>query len=150
MGQRKSPETYRELLELLIEFLKEIEEETPDEVDTYLHEAGYDPDDVVDRLRKRMKKAIDSSPLNWRNKTEQIQIDRSRLGEFTGIVGGNIEQLMAEIKKLLSSSGASSLALHHRKQNLTDMSEADLAQLLGELKYQLSKRQDSNGEVEDV
>ena len=38
--------------------------ETPEEVDQYLRDAGYDPDAMVARIRQRMKVAMDASPLN--------------------------------------------------------------------------------------
>ncbi len=44
--------------------------ETPEEVDQCLRDAGYDPDALVARMRKRMKVAMDASPLNPKNQKE--------------------------------------------------------------------------------
>jgi hypothetical protein len=46
---------------------KDMLESTPEEVDQYLRDAGYDPDALVERMRKRMRKALDESPLNPNN-----------------------------------------------------------------------------------
>ncbi|MCK5601616.1 hypothetical protein KAR91_07105 [Candidatus Pacearchaeota archaeon] len=43
-------------------------DETPEEVNQYLRDAGYDPDVLVARMRKRMRKALDKSPLNPKNR----------------------------------------------------------------------------------
>lgn len=45
-------------------------DETPEEVDQYLRDAGYDPDVLVARMRKRMKVAMDASPFNPKNQKE--------------------------------------------------------------------------------
>lgn len=148
MSQNNTPETYRELLRLLIEFITEPEDETPEEADAYLRDSGYDPDALVTRMQQRMKKALDTSPLNWRNQTESIQEERNRLTRLTDALSGNVDQLRAEINTLLRSSSAQ-LALHHRNLNVDDMSETDLAQLVAELRFQLSEQQKSSDENEE-
>lgn len=148
MSQNNTPETYRELLRLLIEFITEPEDEPPEEADAYLRDSGYDPDALVTRMQQRMKKALDTSPLNWRNQTENIQKERNRLTRLTDALSGNVDQLRAEINTLLRSSSAQ-LALHHRNLNVDDMSETDLAQLLAELRFQLSEQQKSSDENEE-
>ncbi len=47
--------------------------ETPEEVDTYLRAAGYDPEALDKRLRKVIKKAMDESPLHPKNKPKETQ-----------------------------------------------------------------------------
>ena len=47
---------------------KQCLDETPAEVDAYLRAAGYDPEALSKRLRKVIKKAMDESPLNPKNK----------------------------------------------------------------------------------
>lgn len=150
MSQRKAPETYRELLRLLIEFLTELEDETPEEVDEYLRNAGYDPDELVARMRLRIQHAMDESPINWRNQSAQIQKERKRLSDLTPMLSGDIAQIKVEINRLFGLLGTNpKLALHHRKLNLDEMSEADLAQLRGELEYQLSQRRNSSHNADD-
>ncbi|KAB2902185.1 MAG: hypothetical protein F9K27_17570 [Anaerolineae bacterium] len=148
MSHDNSPETYRELLRLLVEFLAESGEETPDEVDEYLRDAGYIPDDLVMRMRQRMKKAMDASPLNWRNQTERIQQERDTLSRFRETLSGSVDQLKIEINTLLHSSQAR-LSVHHRNLNLDEMTEDDLAQLLAELQFQLSERRKASDKNED-
>ena len=70
MSENKSPGTYKESLRALFELLTEPVDETPEEVDQYLRDAGYDPDAMVARIRQRMKVAIDASPLNPKNQKE--------------------------------------------------------------------------------
>jgi len=41
---------------------------TPEEIDQYLRDAGYDVEALTERLRKIVKKAMDESPLNPKNK----------------------------------------------------------------------------------
>lgn len=148
MSQNKNPETYRELLRLLIEFATEPEDETPEEAATYLRDSGYDPDALVVRMQQRMKKAIDTSPLNWRNQGKTIQQERNALSRLTKALGGNIDQLKIEISTLLQSSKAQ-LALYHRNLDLDSMSENDLIQLRAELEYQLGRRQNVSDEDEE-
>lgn len=143
MSHYNAPETYRELLQLLLEFLTEPEDDTPEEVNAYLREAGYNPDDLVTRMRQRMKTAMDASPHNWRNQTGKIQEERNTLDQFTHDLSGTLDQLKAQINTLLNTSRAQ-LVVHHRNLNLDDMTEADLAQLLGELRFQLSQRRNSS------
>ena len=50
--------------------LTEPVDETPEEVDQYLRDAGYDPDAMVTRIRQKMKVAMDASPLNPKNQKE--------------------------------------------------------------------------------
>ncbi len=71
MTENKSPGTYKELLKSLLELLTESIDETPEEVDQYLRDAGYDPDALVARMRKRIKVAMDASPLNPKSQKEQ-------------------------------------------------------------------------------
>lgn len=145
MNQPNTQKTYRELLEVLIELLSETEDESIEAVDIYLKNAGYDPDELVSRMRKRMKKAMDDSPLNWRNQSNQIQQNRNRLNSLKETVNGSIEEIKSEIKKLLDNSGQK-LALHHRNLDLNKLDENDLDQLLTELKFQLQQQRDSSTE----
>ena len=62
INKNKQPETYKERVKLLFELLSETEDETPEEIDQYLREAGYDPDALAGRLRKKIRKTIDESP----------------------------------------------------------------------------------------
>lgn len=150
MSQRQAPETYRELLQLLIEFLKEQEDETPQEVDEYLRTAGYDPEELVTRMQLQIRQALDKSPLNWRNQFAQIQTERKRLSDLTPMLNGDITQMKVEINRLLGLLGTNAkLALHHRKLNLDEMDETDLAQLRGELEYQLAQRHNSSRNAKD-
>lgn len=41
--------------------------DTPEEVDQYLRANGYDPDEMIARMRPRIQKALDESPLNPKN-----------------------------------------------------------------------------------
>lgn len=149
MSQQHAPETYRQLLQLLIKLLTEPEDETTDDVNEYLRDAGYDPDKVAARLQLRIRQALDTSPLNWRNKSAQIQTERKRLHDIAPMLSGDITQLKGEISRLLGLLGNNSaLALHHRKLNLDDMTEEDLAQLCRELEYQLAHHK-SRHDAED-
>lgn len=50
---------YRQRLMALIELLNEPADETPEEVDAYLREAGYDPDELVARMQARIRALLD-------------------------------------------------------------------------------------------
>lgn len=45
--------------------------ETREETRAYLRAAGYDPDALAKRLRKKIRKMLDESPLNPKNKGPQ-------------------------------------------------------------------------------
>lgn len=44
--------------------------ETDAEIDAYLRSVGYDPDELVARMRERIGRALDKSPLNLRNQDD--------------------------------------------------------------------------------
>lgn len=50
--------TKRELLARLADLIMECEPETPEEVDEYLRDAGYDPDELVTQMRQRIDAII--------------------------------------------------------------------------------------------
>ena len=59
MSHRRKP-TYKDLVQSLAKLLTESEDETPEEVDENLRNAGYDPDELVVRMRQRIKQMIDN------------------------------------------------------------------------------------------
>ena len=52
---------------------KQFLNETPEEVDKYLRDAGYDPDALAARMQKRIRKMLDESPLNPKNRKDDHQ-----------------------------------------------------------------------------
>ena len=58
--------TKRELLARLTDLIMECEPETPEEVDAYLRDAGYDPDELGARIRKRVDELIVKYEKEWK------------------------------------------------------------------------------------
>lgn len=50
------------------EIEREIMNATPEEIDQYLRDAGYDPDAIGERMQQIAQKASDESPMNPKNK----------------------------------------------------------------------------------
>ena len=148
MSEKKHPQSFTELVRLLAQFIRDDEPESDEELHERIRDMGHEPNELATKMRARLNQAIDESPLNWRNQSDRIQRERDVLGRFNETLSGSIDQLKAEITALLRSSQAR-LAVHHRNLDLDEMTEADLAQLLAELKFQLSEHQESSDKSDE-
>lgn len=62
---RKPIRTSEELMQIFADLFDEIPApDTPEEVDAILHEFGYDPDKLAERIRAAAERAMAASPLS--------------------------------------------------------------------------------------
>ena len=140
MSEKRSPKTYGEFLNALLEQFFEVEIESPKEVDEILREAGFVPDEIAKRGRKATEVALARSPLNWRNrarkeiaeaKEELIREDKKRNLDRSDIISA--------IQKVMEQLGYSRKSLPVHFRNFDTASDKDLLSLLHELEFLVSK-----------
>ena len=61
MGRRKKQSTRKEFVEAFFELFGELESESPEEIDSILREAGYDPDEVGARMQRVAEEALEKA-----------------------------------------------------------------------------------------
>ena len=143
MDKRKEPEDYEDLVNALADLFDEVDPETPEEVDTILVEAGYDPNEIAAHMNATARQAMLESPLSWRNRAlKGIQGEQARLeGLDNPLAKGRIE-IVAAIHDLIRRMGVEQYKLvGARFRNLEKSTEEDLASLLRDLEYLVDQQQ---------
>ncbi len=140
MNSRKPPATEVELMHTLIELFNEVEPESEEEVDEVIREAGFDPKDVGTRIKKAANLALANSPLNWRNRGQEIAKERSRLAAAKPERPASRAGLLAAIQEKLTQFGGNQPALMTAYRNLDEATETDLASLLDQLDYLIGQQ----------
>jgi hypothetical protein len=137
MNERNPLKTEEELLVAIEALFKEISPpDTSEAIDVALREEGYDPDEVGRRFQAIAQKAMEISPLNWRNRASlEIEQATARLDAAKiQAMPTNRKDLITEIREILNSLGPSPLfSVHYR--NLESITVEDLESLLTELRY---------------
>ena len=134
MTKRKPLETSEDLVQALADLFDEVEPETPEEIDAVLRECGHDPDAVAARMRALAERAIVNSPLNWRNRAQELEKERASLASFVSSLPRSPEEIVAVIKQLLSQlEGDQSKLVPAYYRNLDKASDGDLATLRDDL-----------------
>lgn len=147
MSKREPLKTDQELARALDELFDEIPPpETSEEIDATLREAGCDPDEVASRMQALAERALRESPLNWRNRRQEMEQERAQLDTSSSATERSRFELLSAIRQIFTQYPQ--LATHHR--NLDQATDDDLASLLAELEY-LVRQQDteSNDEHEE-
>lgn len=149
MNRRKRVETDRDLLNILEDFFcDDIEDEPIESIDADLQALGYDPNDIAIRLGAFARDVIQKSPLNWRNKSQEIETAREKLltQSLSQAYKLDRHELIDEIKKRLSNHDyASSGMLPVFNRNFHEMSDNDLRSLLQQLDH-MTQKNDSSGD----
>lgn len=136
MDERKAPATNKEFLEALTELFEQMEPDTPDEVDAFLRETGYEPEQIAAKIKAATERGLSESPLNWRNKTQELEADKKRLSNFADIAKRSRHELMDAINAALSNLAVKNpelAAVHHR--NFESATDEDLESLLADLYF---------------
>jgi hypothetical protein len=111
--------------------------QTREEIYDYIREAGIDPDEFGAQIKEITSKALQISPLNWRNSgQEEIERARKALDKFNKFADHSREELLSTVDKVLGRIIAFNPKLapiHHR--NRAELSVEDLASLLEELMF---------------
>ena len=151
MTGRRPPRTDEELVRVFDHLFDQTEPQTPEEVDAILREAGYDPDEVAARMDEVAQRALAESPLNWRTRAGAQEAEAvAQLKGFVSTARGNRTEILAAIEQVLTQLAPKqreSLAAHFR--SLDQATDADLASLLGELEYLLTKKSEGLDHIEE-
>ena len=142
MDKRKAPTTNKELLEALDELLQQPEPRTPDEVNVVLIEAGYDPEEIVAKIKAEVERGLEESPLNWRNRNRELETEKKQLANFVPDANQPRKKLLEAIEAALRNLALKNPQLamvHHR--NFESATDEDLASLLADI-YFLDASQD--------
>jgi len=138
MSEHKPLGTEEELANAVDELFEAIPPpETDEEVDTFLRECGYEPVELLSRLRQVVDDAAANSPLNWRNRAlKEMEGARARRDRIV-VDQNNRDEIIAAIERLYTKLTESRRQLvpaaHFR--NRENASDEDLADLLGDLEY---------------
>lgn len=110
--------------------------QTREEIDDYIREAGINPDEFGARIKEIARSALEASPLNWKNRGQEIKRERDTLDKFFQVAGQSREDLLSKIDKIMNKIAATNprlVPIHYR--NRTELSEDDLGSLLEELLF---------------
>ena len=136
MKPRKSPATDEELVNAFTDLFNEVEPETEDEIDAVLRQAGYDPEAVAVRMRQVADRAIEKSPLNWRNRfSTELETEKTRLAALRSSVHMSREEILEAIRNKVTRLGGKINQLGFAHRNFDMASDDDLRSLLSELDY---------------
>ncbi len=142
MKKRKPLETDIELAQALDKLFDEISlPETPEDIDAFLREAGYDPDEVATNMQLNVEQALANSPLNWRNREQTLQEEKHKSDATPLTSLPTKAELLQTLQQLFTRQPE--LATHFR--NFETMSANDLADLVKDIEY-LSSQQNKEGE----
>ena len=138
MKKRRAIETSEDLVRAFASLFDELEPETPEEIDTVLREAGFDPDELGARMKAAAERALNDSPLNWRSRAQrELEDERARIASTTPDLLRSRKDIIDAIKQLVGQLG-NQVAYAHR--NLESASDEDLASLLADLEYLASQQ----------
>ncbi len=129
--KRNAPETDAELLDAFLIALGEVAPDTEEEIDSFLAERGYNLEELNARSERVLKPMLDSSPLNMLNRAKQEReksakqrIERNADRRFTR------EDNLAYLAAMQLRPG---MAVHFRKRDVENMTNADLQSLRDDL-----------------
>ncbi|SRR5258706_10823309 len=143
--KRKSPETDEDVFNTFVDLFDEVAPDTPEEIDAFLRENGYDPDQLAHDAKNMFEGALEKSPLDWRNRARQeIDAAKGKMAQRAQILTLSIEEIKAEILAIQRKRGAT-VATHYRNLDLGKMSHEDLADTLLDMRY----LEDSNTETDE-
>jgi hypothetical protein len=142
MNKKKRIESSEDLVNAVEELFDQTLMDVPEEANTVLKEAGYDPDAVGKKMEAIARRAMSNSPLNWRNRARQeLEKERSRLGGVSPLPPRSRTEMLAAIEKLRSRLGGRKLASVFFR-NFEQATDDDLAGILEELEFLANQTDD--------
>ena len=142
MSERKPPATEEELARSFAHLFDATEPETPEEIDTTLREAGYDSGQVVVRMRSIANRALEASPLNWRNRARQeVEEARTQRSAHRPTPSRRRVDIINTIEQLLARLQGRQVRLATHFRNFDQAADEDLASLLDDLEYLAEQQQ---------
>lgn len=132
---RKAPETEEELLDAFWDLLGEVVPDTEKEIDTFLKASGYEPKDLNNQAEYAFQKALETSPLDWRNRARyELNAAKARFARQDTKPSRSREESIATLQMLQQRFG-SAMAAHFRNINLDNISDEDLESILDEYEF---------------
>jgi len=125
VSKRRRIETEKDLVLAFADLFDEIGPGAPEEMDAELREVGFDLDEVTARVLTVVKRTLADSPLNWRNRSRELEKQRSSRASFALFRQRTREENEATLRKLAPAF----------YRNLNEISDDDLASLLADLEY---------------
>jgi hypothetical protein len=147
--EQEGRRTEKDLIRAFADLFDQVKTTTPEEIDETLRSAGYDPDEVAGRFAAVAKQALEQSPMNWRNRDDQLEAERARLQQRSRNTrsADDREGIIWKIKQIIGSTGRQQRPAYARFRNFEEASNEDLASWLAELEYLASKEEiDDNAE----
>ena len=149
MSERRPPATEDELIHAFISLFNAVEPETPEEIQTTLRDAGYDPDSVAARMQTIAARALENSPLNWRNRAQrELEAEKTQIETITSSQPSNRAGIIDAIKQLLAGLSGQQLGLAAHFRNFDHATDEDLASLLADLEYLVAQQRKQPEETE--
>lgn len=132
---RKMPETEEELLDAFLDLLGEVAPDTEEEVDAFLEASGYDPEELTIQAESMFKQALETSPLDWRNRARQeLNAAKKRMTQQGSKTRRSREENIAAIQMLQQRYGQA-MAAHFRNIDLDNISDEDLESIREEYEF---------------
>jgi hypothetical protein len=137
MPEKKIPRDNDELMDAITDLFNSVAPETPEEVDAFLIEAGYPPDELGEKFKILAEQALEQSPYNWRNIARaMMEKDKNRYSKLESNIPQGRDNLLDAIKKMISSfpeDTQNQLRLAFR--NYEEQTENDLASVYMDLMF---------------
>lgn len=150
MNERRPPTTEDELIRAFADLFDAVESETPEEIQTTLRDAGYDPDDVAARMQAIAARAIENSPFNWRNRAQrELETEKTQLETRISSTPRNRTGIIDAIKQLLAGLPGQQFELVAHFRNFDQATDEDLASLLADFEYLVSQQRKQSEETEN-
>ena len=132
---RKSLETEAELLDAFWDLLSDGAPETEEEVQAFLVERGYNLEELNARAERVLKPALETSPLDWRNRARQEmdEVKKRWAGRTRGRHFTRQENITA-IKSMPEHRGAAAGA-YFRNSDFDSLSDEELQEIRDELEF---------------
>src|SRR5712691_2596205 len=149
MSERRPPATEDELIRAFTDLFDAVEPETPEEIQTTLRDTGYDPDSVAARMQAIVARAIENSPLNWRNRAqEELESEKARLETMASPQPHNRADIINSIKQLLTGLLHPQFELATHFRNFDRATDEDLVSLLADFEYLVAQQHEQSEERE--
>ena len=135
MTSKKPVETSEELVCAVEELLDRALLEDDHEANAFLEENGLDPQLIGNRIQAAAQTALESSPLNWRNRAQvEIKDAQEKLEIATKRRNLTRAELLEAIERLRPKFGGNKMAVAFFR-NFQELTNDELVAILTELEF---------------
>lgn len=140
MGEDRSrPMNDDEILDAFADLLREVVPEGREEIDALLVEAGLDPEGVRAEASELIKDLKATTPLDWRNRQEELKEAQGRRAEGLSRLPKDREGLLRRLQELLEDSDLKQAYVHFRNKQNEELSEEELRSLVRDVEFALEE-----------